>query len=192
LRDLLLLFNEFITQFLSHFVSNTLSVCLKQLGFQDLTTAVISMEKVNTENIITLDGSDQKRRSVYLLSLIHYLTSLKESTGKERAALAGLLSLDEAYSTREDNIQDSPILSTLFNNLIFEEANQRMILRQLRGINEMSGYDEIGRSLMRLVDKSMHMPLEMEKVQEKIRTSFAVEGIHQIMSLDSFWSLITL
>jgi hypothetical protein len=192
LRDLLLVFNEFITQFLENFISNTIANCLRQLGFQDLTTAVISMEKVNTENIIAFDGSDHKRRSVYLLSLINHLASLKESTGKERAALAGLLSFDEAYTLRDDSIHQSPIIATLFNNLIFEEANQRMLLKQLRGMNELSRYDEIGKSLMRLVDKSIDMPLEMEKVQEQIRTSFAVEGIHQIMSLDQFWTLITL
>jgi len=192
LADLLLVFNEFITQFLDHFISNTIAKGLKQFGYQDITTAVISIEKVNTENILAIDGSDHKRRSVYLLSLMNHLASLKESTGKERAALAGLLSLDEAYSLRDDSIHQSPILATLFNNLIFEEANQRMLLKQLRGMNEMSGYDETGKSLMRLVDKSLYMPLEMEKVQEQIRTSFAVEGIHQLISLDQFWTLITL
>mmetsp|Transcript_8641 Transcript_8641/g.18152 ORF Transcript_8641/g.18152 Transcript_8641/m.18152 type:complete len:749 (-) Transcript_8641:74-2320(-) len=169
-----------------------------------------------TKHIATLSKavcSSFTRRET-ALSLLNFLLSfvrLKESLGIERAILSGIMAIGSITSSKVD-IDDSartesnmPRLPIIVNDLVMVVENQRHIIRGLEkqaalnvhswsasDTSEAVAIDENYCSLLRLVGESIKLSDEMHILQNRIRQDFDVNGFQQVMTMEEFWTRITL
>jgi len=127
----------------------------------------------------------QKLKS--LLSILQSIVQLKESTGCERAMLSSLMALGPGIDSDRDEST-----TKLLNDLVVEEANQRMIINKLQSACKGLDLGSMSRgSSSVLLGKFLIPSKEMEQVQELIK-NFDLEGLQNAMPLKNFWEIITI
>lgn len=124
------------------------------------------------------------------LSLLLSVVQLKESTGCERAMLSSLMAIGPNTHTHRKQST-----TKLLNDLVVEEANQRMIMKKLLNACRRLESGEPMISLSRgsttiLLNKFLIQTKEMEGVQELIK-NFDLNGLQNSMPLKSFLEIIT-
>ncbi len=140
------------------------------------------------------DSSPDIQQMLDLLSVLLSFTQLKESTGVERSIVCSLMALSSNHIG--DNCDDDDAImkrtkhstSKLFNDLVVEEANQRMIVRDLQQQSKVLQPSSL--SLLKIIERFMRPSREMESVQDKIK-DFDLEGVQNAMKLKDFWKTIT-
>lgn len=137
----------------------------------------------------TIRTDVQKVKS--LLSILQSVVQLKESTGCERAMLSSLMALGPGIDSDRDEST-----TKLLNDLVVEEANQRMIINKLQSACKGLDLGEPLSSMSRgsssaLLRKFLIPSKEMEQVQELIK-NFDLEGLQNVMPLKNFWEIITI
>ena len=126
-----------------------------------------------------------------LLSILQSIVQLKESTGCERAMLSSLMALGPGIDSDRDEST-----TKLLNDLVVEEANQRMIISKLqsacKGLDVGEPLSSMSRgSSSALLGTFLTPSKEMEHVQELIK-NFDLEGLQHAMPLKNFWEIITI
>jgi len=158
-------------------------------------------------------------KSISLLSLLLSFTKLKESTGIERAVLSSLMALPSVPTAidtdsggddaiRPAGVDTGKLVPTmLFSDLVLEEENQRRVVRKLRSVSRAGrladaasaleggisygGGDVNFQSLLMLVEESVRLTPDMERIQDTIRRDFNLAAFHKEMAMGNFWGLIT-
>jgi hypothetical protein len=149
-----------------------------------------SLDKSKRIGMLSTIRTDvQKVKS--LLSILQSVVQLKESTGCERAMLSSLMALGPGIDSDRDEST-----TKLLNDLVVEEANQRMIINKLQSACKGLDLGEPLSSMSRgsssaLLGKFLIPSKEMEQVQELIK-NFDLEGLQNVMPLKNFWEIITI
>lgn len=148
-----------------------------------------SGKSINIGMSSTVRTDVQKIKS--LLSILQSIVQLKESTGCERAMLSSLMALGPGIDSDRDEST-----TKLLNDLVVEEANQRMIIHKLqsacKGLDVGEPLSSMSRgSSSALLGTFLTPSKEMEYVQELIK-NFDLEGLQHAMPLKNFWEIITI
>jgi len=155
------------------------------------------MKDVSTPSAIA--KSPQQNRNARqirdLLSLLLSFTQLKESTGVERSIVCSLMALssDDSSKKGSSRFRTSHSTSKLFSDLVVEEENQRMIVRELQHQSKVLEISSASTSfsLLQMVEKFLRPGREMEDIHDMIKM-FDLEGLQKSMKVKDFWPIITL
>ena len=133
------------------------------------------------------EDNKQKARLTFLLSLILSFVRLKESIGLERSILSNLMVTRDSALTHQSS-------SKLFTGLVVEDANQRMIIRELQSQSKKVMKSQIKnlKNLLLLMEDKLKPGKEMERLQEMIRTNFNLEELRKAMPFEKFWGVISI
>jgi len=144
------------------------------------------------KSLVMIEGEDSDRtklRTRNLMSLLLSFVRLKESIGLDRAILSNLMAVDV------DKYHSSS--SKLLAGLVVEDANQRMIVQELRSqtkraleLNDLG--DNSMKGLLIMMEDMLKPGKEMEVLQDMIRTSFNLHEFRKAMPLTRFWDIITI
>ena len=186
-------FNSFLASVIQVFVVETIT---KRRGIvkQALKTLSKSPEEAQLRKNYEI--------ALSLMSLILSFVNLKESLGMERATLTGLMAFGAKVATNDQ-------LPVIVNDLVMVVENHHRIMRELEketGVNMESfwsesdtmitmselAYDENYCSLLRLIAESIKPSDSMRHLQDHIRNNFDVYAFQQEMSMEAFWTGITL
>ena len=172
-------------------------------------TTVRKRREIAKHALKTLNNSPEEAQvrkkyeiALSLMSLILSFVNLKESLGMERATLTGLMAFGAEVATNDR-------CSVIVNDLVIVVENHNRILRELEketGVKMESwnesytntittselAYDENYCSLLRLIAESIKPSDSMSTLQDHIRNDFDVRAFQQEMSMEAFWSEITL
>jgi len=184
-------FNSFIASVIQVFVVETVTK-RRDVVKQALNTLKKSPEQTQLRKNYEI--------ALSLMSLILSFVSLKESLGMERATLTGLMAFG-ANATKDLR------LPVIVNDLVMVVENHHRIMRELEketGVNFESwsesytvttsdlAHDENYCSLLRLIAESLKPSDSMRTLQDHIRNDFDVDAFQKEMSMETFWSEITL
>lgn len=184
-------FNSFVASVIQAFVVQTITK-RKKIVKQALKTLNKSPEEAQLRKNYEI--------ALSLMSLILSFVNLKESLGMERATLTGLMAFGA-------NVVTNDRLPVIVNDLVMVVENHHRIMRELEkesGIKMESwsesytittselAYDENYCSLLNLIAESIKPSDSMRTLQDHIRKDFDVNAFQQEMSMEAFWSGITL
>mmetsp|Transcript_25541 Transcript_25541/g.41518 ORF Transcript_25541/g.41518 Transcript_25541/m.41518 type:complete len:765 (-) Transcript_25541:1453-3747(-) len=184
-------FNTFVASVIQTFVVTTVRK-RREIVKHALKTLIKSPEEAQLRKNYEI--------ALSLMSLILSFVNLKESLGMERATLTGLMAFGAEVAANDR-------LPVIVNDLVMVVENHNRIMRELEketGVKMESwsesrtittselAYDENYCSLLRLIAESIKPCDSMSALQDHIRKDFDVNAFQQEMSMEAFWSGITL
>eukprot|EP00578_Thalassiosira_sp_NH16_P006022 CAMPEP_0181137074 /NCGR_PEP_ID=MMETSP1071-20121207/33517_1 /TAXON_ID=35127 /ORGANISM="Thalassiosira sp., Strain NH16" /LENGTH=705 /DNA_ID=CAMNT_0023223815 /DNA_START=158 /DNA_END=2278 /DNA_ORIENTATION=- len=205
-HDVIVECNSFLSSIIRVFVVNEIGKRKKDI-----------QQKIGSREI----EDKSKRKSKLALSLCNLILSfvtLKESLGMERATLSGLMAYgielnDVKYEQTEvievHKSNNGARLNLVVNDLVMIVETQHQIMRDLKkqsgvDIRRLSStfvdddpeadnplFDENYRTLLQQIGESVRPSDAMRSLQDHITKDFDIETFQQAMTMEEFWSGIT-